>query len=288
MITFLKGDIFKSPAQVIVNTVNTVGVMGKGVALEFKKRFPEMFKSYQKVCENKELDIGKLMIWKSSEKWVLLFPTKKHWRNPSKLEYIEAGLKKFKQTWDKMGIESIAFPRLGCGNGALNWKDVKPLMEKYLQKLPINVYIYIDNYEEPKHEHEDIIDMQLWLAKDPQSLGFEALRELLQARYREQDEYTLDDDEKYYVKYANDILEIHNGEQHYIENEELCSFWNLIREIGVIQENRLPEEYQAYARFLLELFKHLGYLQTVMIEDNDTPNKMSKAYQYTKSTWEEH
>lgn len=143
MITYIKGDIFSSPAQVLVNTVNTVGVMGKGIALEFKNRYPEMFKLYQSKCDDKSFDIGKLLLWKKSEKWVLLFPTKRHWRSPSKISDIELGLEKFVQSYDKFGIESIAFPKLGCGNGGLDWKDVKPLMEKHLKNLPIHIYIFI-------------------------------------------------------------------------------------------------------------------------------------------------
>lgn len=143
MLTYLKGDIFTSPAKVLVNTVNTVGVMGKGIALEFKKRYPEMFKLYQSKCDDKSFDIGNLLLWKKDEKWVLLFPTKKHWRSPSKLSDIEKGLEKFAQNYDKLGIESIAFPKLGCGNGGLDWEDVKPIMEKHLKNLPIHIYIYI-------------------------------------------------------------------------------------------------------------------------------------------------
>ena len=143
MLIYLKGDLFSSPAHVLVNTVNTVGVMGKGIALEFKNRYPEMFKVYQKTCDDKLFDIGKLLLWKMNEKWILLFPTKKHWRSPSKLTYIEKGLEKFVQSYEKLGIESIAFPKLGCGNGGLDWDDVRPIMEKYLKNLPIPVYIYI-------------------------------------------------------------------------------------------------------------------------------------------------
>lgn len=141
MITYVKGDIFSSPAKILVNTVNTVGVMGKGIALEFKKRYPEMFYEYQELCKEKKYDIGSLLLWKKSEKWVLLFPTKRHWRQPSRLEYIEAGLQKFADNWDKLGADSIAFPRLGCGNGALDWDDVRPVMERYLAKIPLQIYI---------------------------------------------------------------------------------------------------------------------------------------------------
>ncbi|MBQ7522725.1 MAG: macro domain-containing protein [Clostridia bacterium] len=143
MLTYLKGDLLSSPAQVQVNTVNTAGVMGKGIALQFKKKYPEMFIVYQRVCEKQQLDTGELYLWKSPEKWVLMFPTKKHWRNPSRMEYIESGLQKFVDNYEKFGIESIAFPKLGCGNGGLEWSVVKPVMEKYLRPLPINIYIYL-------------------------------------------------------------------------------------------------------------------------------------------------
>lgn len=143
MLKYVEGDIFYSPAQVLVNTVNTVGVMGKGLALSFKRRYPEMFERYRKICDEHKLTIGKLFIWYGQDHWVLNFPTKENWRNPSKLSYIENGLKTFCRIYANYNITSIAFPKLGCGNGDLKWDDVKPLMEKYLKDLPIDVYIYL-------------------------------------------------------------------------------------------------------------------------------------------------
>ena len=143
MIRYIEGDIFKSPAQVIVNTVNTVGVMGKGIALEFKKRYPDMFQAYRDICDRRKLKIGSLMLYYEPDHWVLLFSTKENWRNPSRMEFIEAGLAKFCRTYAEKGITSIAFPKLGCGNGELNWLEVQPVMEKYLRDLPIDIYIYI-------------------------------------------------------------------------------------------------------------------------------------------------
>ena len=95
MITYVRGNIFEAPAQTLVNTVNTVGVMGKGIALTFKSIYPEMFRQYVELCDAGELDIGRLFLYRTSNKLILNFPTKKHWRNPSKLEYIEAGLQTF-------------------------------------------------------------------------------------------------------------------------------------------------------------------------------------------------
>lgn len=143
MIHYIEGDIFNSSAQVIVNAVNTVGVMGKGIALSFKNRYPDMLKKYVEVCKKKQLTIGKLMLVYEPDHWILLFPTKENWRDPSQLSYIEKGLIKFVNTYADKNIRSIAFPKIGCGNGGLSWKDVKPLMEKYLSPLPIDVYIYL-------------------------------------------------------------------------------------------------------------------------------------------------
>ena len=186
MITYLKGDIFSSPAQVLVNTVNTVGVMGKGVALEFKKRYPEMFSAYERVCKAKQLEIGKLFLWKGPEKWVLMFPTKVHWRNPSKIEYIEAGLQKFSATYADKGITSAAFPRLGCGNGGLDWKQVQPLMEQYLKNLPIPIYIYVGSYQDQIPEHIEPEPMERWLHTHPGNIGFAVLEEDLKKNFSQE------------------------------------------------------------------------------------------------------
>jgi O-acetyl-ADP-ribose deacetylase (regulator of RNase III) len=128
--------------QTIVNTVNCVGVMGKGLALEVKKRFPDVYRRYRKACKRGQLGIGKLQLVKTPAAWVLNFPTKRHWRGPSNLPDIEEGLKKFVSTYKRKAITSIAFPPLGCGAGGLKWEDVKPVMEKYLAGLDgIEIYV---------------------------------------------------------------------------------------------------------------------------------------------------
>lgn len=153
MLTYHRTSLMTSPAQTVVNTVNCVGVMGKGIAAEFKQRFPSMFREYKEICSKGLLEPGKLWLWQGADQWVLNFPTKKHWRGPSKLEWIEMGLQKFVEQYQARGITEIAFPRLGCGNGGLSWMDVKPLMERYLSPLPIPVYIhdYEVNLGLPEH-----------------------------------------------------------------------------------------------------------------------------------------
>ncbi len=136
-------DIFQSKTYAIVNTVNCVGVMGAGLAKEFKKRYPEMYKEYRKKCENNEIEIGKLHIFRTLDRLIINFPTKKHWKNNSNLEWIEAGLKNFVKNYKKWNIPSAAFPQLGTSHGKLDWNDVRFVMEKYLDSIDINVEIYV-------------------------------------------------------------------------------------------------------------------------------------------------
>lgn len=138
------GNIFNTKAQTIVNTVNCVGVMGKGIALVFKLRYPGMFPLYQDYCKNKLIGIGKLWLYKgeSEAPWILNFPTKFHWKYPSRIEYIEKGLQKFVETYKDKGITSVAFPMLGTHNGGLEKTEVLPLMIKYLEQCDIPVEIY--------------------------------------------------------------------------------------------------------------------------------------------------
>lgn len=143
-VTIINGNIFNTKAQTIVNTVNCVGVMGKGIALVFKLRYPSMFEVYQDYCKQKLISVGKLWIYKgeSSDPWVLNFPTKTHWKLPSEYEYIEKGLQKFVDTYKEKGVTSIAFPLLGAFNGGLDKDRVLDIMISYLSQCDIPVEIY--------------------------------------------------------------------------------------------------------------------------------------------------
>ena len=143
MLRFVQSPLFFSPAQTLVNTVNTVGVMGKGLAAEFKARFPAMFREYKGYCDSRQLNIGTLHVWRTPQRWVLNFPTKTTWKLPSKLEYIEHGLVTFRHpAISNWNIRSILFPPLGCGNGNLDWATVKPMMSYYLHNLDIPIWVH--------------------------------------------------------------------------------------------------------------------------------------------------
>jgi O-acetyl-ADP-ribose deacetylase (regulator of RNase III) len=144
-LTVIKGNIFNTKCQTVVNTVNCVGVMGKGIALVYKLRYPKMFDIYKKHCDNKLIQTGKLWLYKEGDKsdpWVLNFPTKNHWKFPSKMEYLESGLKKFLDTYKEQEITSIAFPLLGAHNGGLDRDEVLIMMRSYLEKCDIPIEIY--------------------------------------------------------------------------------------------------------------------------------------------------
>ncbi|MGR3295799.1 MAG: type II toxin-antitoxin system antitoxin DNA ADP-ribosyl glycohydrolase DarG [Candidatus Bathyanammoxibius sp.] len=142
MIKFIKGDIFSSQAQTLVATVNCVGIMGKGLAKEFRQRFPDMYKEYVKVCKKGELKKGRLYLYKNLHSQILCFPTKDNWKGPSKYEFIEEGLECLKNNYEQWGISSIAVPPLGSGLGGLDWNRVKKIIVKYLSNLPIDVEVY--------------------------------------------------------------------------------------------------------------------------------------------------
>lgn len=141
MVEFKKGNIFNSKSQTLVNPVNCKGVMGAGLALEMKKRYPAMFSTYKRICDKNMLIPGKLQLWKGN-KWILNFPTKDYWKDPSKIEYIEKGLDKFLETYKEKEITSIAFPKIGSGLGGLDWALVKSIMIKKLNNLNIKIEIY--------------------------------------------------------------------------------------------------------------------------------------------------
>jgi O-acetyl-ADP-ribose deacetylase (regulator of RNase III) len=151
----IQGNIFNTRAMAVVNTVNCVGVMGKGIALEFKLRFPEMFKEYQKICFTRQLKPGQILPYRKSKPWVLNFAIKDDWKNPSKEEWIEETLIKFCNSYHQLGIKSIAFPWMGAMNGGIPVESIKRIMRKYLEKLKdieIEVYDFDKTATDPLFE----------------------------------------------------------------------------------------------------------------------------------------
>jgi O-acetyl-ADP-ribose deacetylase (regulator of RNase III) len=169
-IKHIHGNIFNSKCQTVVNTVNCVGVMGKGIAQVYKLRYPLMFEQYKEHCNSKLIKPGVLWLYnkENNAPWILNFPTKFHWKYPSKMEWIVSGLEKFVETYEKKGIVSIAFPLLGTHNGGLDILEVKSLMGEYLGKCSIEIEIY--DYD--PNAKDDLFEQfkTKWLSLNPESI----------------------------------------------------------------------------------------------------------------------
>lgn len=147
MIKYITGDILESSADALINTVNTVGVMGKGIALQFKNAFHSNYKAYIEACRRNEIEIGKVFIYKDSNlntgsKYIINFPTKKDWRKPSEYSFIDSGLDDLVRVLKEYKIKSVAMPPLGAGNGGLEWEKVKKIIEKKLSNLDVEIVVY--------------------------------------------------------------------------------------------------------------------------------------------------
>lgn len=269
VVKYVTTSVFDSPAQTLVNTVNTVGVMGKGIALEFKRRYPPMYERYKTFCTQGSFGIGQLYVYRTADKWILNFPTKKHWRNPSKLEYIEAGLAKLVATYTDQGITSISLPQLGCGNGGLEWSVVQPLMERYLNQLAIPVYIhsaqpkagFIPEHKKTKPTHSSTkVDVGFtdFLADLREVSGMPPI-------------------EKDHVAWASALgeplppLELHLNALHPVSvaSEDLEDLWHSLRAHGAVSVADVPKSLRHFAMDLFGVLQKLDYIRSITFVTQD-------------------
>jgi O-acetyl-ADP-ribose deacetylase (regulator of RNase III) len=156
MISYTHGNLLAADAEALVNTVNTVGISGKGIALMFKDAFPENFRAYERASKAGEIPPGGLFITERHDmlgpRWIINFATKKHWRHPSRLEWIAQGLTELRHEIKARGIRSIAIPPLGAGNGGLDWADVKPLIAEALGDVDCTITVY-----EPTEAYQNVV-----------------------------------------------------------------------------------------------------------------------------------
>lgn len=280
MITYVYGDLFQSPARVLVNPVNTVGVMGQGMALDFKRFYPEMFEAYRQVCQEDSFDIGQLMLYKTPHKWILNFPTKKHWRAKSDLSYIEAGLKKFVAHFGEKGLTSVSFPMLGGGLGELDWEgEVRPLMESYLNPLPASIYIHLYDPEADDPfapERRNVRAIRAWLEGQPRRIGFEKFwRDLSHIIDDKRSLHTLDepkqsfkvlDDPRKRNRRRNLILRLEDSPQPiFLAESELFDLWQYVRRAGYVLPQNLPGKLPEIARYVLPLVASVNMIRPVWL-----------------------
>lgn len=266
MIKYVRLSIFESPAQAIVNTVNTVGVMGKGIALSYKKLYPDMYRQYRALCLDDKLKIGILHFYRTPNKTVINFPTKQHWRQRSRIEYIHQGLARFVEVYAAYGIASVSFPQLGCGNGELDWdSQVQPVMEEYLSTLPIPVYVHLYD-QSPTFV--------------PERLDKAYAREVMQARYHPSSETVWQDIIALVQKPQQlDLFELTAGRANATENkiefpdatldslvvyrEDFDDVWNALRLRGSIGPNEFPSQLSSsVVEKLVAYMSKLDYVRT--------------------------
>jgi O-acetyl-ADP-ribose deacetylase (regulator of RNase III) len=269
MLTYVTISLFESPAQTLVNTVNTVGVMGKGIAAVFKQLYPEMYQEYRRLCQEGKLDVGMLYIYRTPNKIVVNLPTKKHWRQRSQVEYIKAGLSKFVERYTDYGISSISFPQLGCGHGELDWEtQVQPVMERYLRKLPIPVYIHL--YPRPPHFVPERLDADYarQVRLERQRVSTDRLWRDLRGVVGRTYQLTLFgpavemDEEHILFKPSSGA-----GEPIAVYREDVEDLWNTLRLRGAAQESDLPQSIRenGASQWLFELLQRLDYIRPIAL-----------------------
>lgn len=281
MIQYISGNLFTSNAKVLVNTVNTVGIMGKGIASDFKKLYPKMFEEYKQLCDTNKLNIGDLHLYKTPNKWILNFPTKEHWRSPSKVEFIEEGLQKLVADAHKLQINDIAMPKLGCGNGGLDWESqVKPIVEKYLKKSPINVSIY-EFDKDIKPEHLTQKDIEEWLLSEPKNLSFRLFFEDLLDVYKQKTLFieTIPlANQNYIINYneKEEIFAIQSDEKKFIlSKEDIKTMFFTLKNRGKLCFEDIAHELYEYRDEIFDFFTKLNYV--LKNEDKIVLNYTKKA-----------
>ncbi len=272
MLTYVTINLFKSPAQTLVNTVNTVGVMGKGIALTFKQLYPEMYQQYRTLCQTDQLEIGKLHIYRTPNKIVVNFPTKNHWRSPSQVAYIEAGLKEFVSSYGKYGISSVSFPQLGCGNGELDWaQQVQPVIEQYLKDLPIPVYIHLypksPDFVPERLDAEYARQIQL----ERQILSFNQVWQDLQVITEQPQQLNM------FAQASGQSIEMNedyisfkpsSSESVVVYRPDLEDLWNTLRLSGTLNIENIPEPIRAdgATQYVFNLLIQLPYIQPIDLQ----------------------
>jgi O-acetyl-ADP-ribose deacetylase (regulator of RNase III) len=261
MIVYHRTSLLESNAQTVVNTVNTVGVMGKGIAQAFKKRHPNMFEQYKRFCDQGMIDIGKLWLWKDDPQWILNFPTKRHWRYPSKLEYVEAGLHKFVERYENQGIREVAFPKLGCGNGGLPWSEVEPLMRSYLDGLPIRIYI---------HDHDvdlGVVEHNAYTQNEFANSFHDFVCDLKNGVNSRFGEFaTIVNKTPFYASFDEDnsIVIKANKKRFRVDEFDLHELWVLLKK-GPVDRTRMTGTAREGAYYLMPICASLSYLRAVSI-----------------------
>lgn len=282
MITYVYDDLFYSPARALVNPVNTVGTMGAGLAYDFKRFFPEMFEAYREVCQEDRLEVGQLMLYKTAHKWVLNFPTKRHYRAAATLEHIEMGLQKFASIYAEAALTSVSFPKLGADEDGLDWDAVRPRMEAYLEPLPLMIYIHLGEHEDDPLpspvESRSTRAMRSWLNTLPRLVSFKEFWGDLAKAVRSQEWWQSVDGFRTFRVMVTEPkgrqrrsikLMPKRGESIFVPETQLLDLWQYVQRAGYILPQNLPAGLDEHADYLVTLLAALPYFRMVYLAPTD-------------------
>jgi appr-1-p processing enzyme family protein len=285
VIKYTQGDIFDSKCQAIINTVNCEGKMGKGLAYQFKKKFPEMEQDYVKVCEHGELYPGKLHIYQENKFLIINFPTKNKWREKSKIEYIINGLKKLKEEIVKRDIKSVAIPPLGAGNGGLNWNEVKSEINRELLDMENVIFeVYEPSTNINKKGKEPRVDFDVLLLahicnnlKKVNSSNLKSMVKLLSIFSHENMKIT---DLKSSTKAMRDFKEFYSlknySEIYKLINSKLISNSIELKKRKWGNVDILIELVNGYPEYINDIINFLYKIQNKSIIDNKNTNEIKE------------
>lgn len=279
MITFVVADVLHSPAQVLVNPVNTVGSMGRGLPRRFKTLYPDMYQQYRQMCRSGRFDIGSLWLYKTPHKWILNFPIKVHWRDAARLEYIEQGLQAFVNSFGQREMRSVSFPMLSAGLGGLDWEsEVRPLLEQYLDPLPFPVYIHLYESRNPYALYWDQEDLKNWLYTIPLWPQVESFIADIHALVNQQSTWNRLDNKAQFEVYAsgdNGLL-FHSADStdYRCTAAELIAIWRLIESPAYIGAEDLPSHLSVPPILLFSFLAQLGYLHPALLSRNHTQRQI--------------
>ena len=281
---YIYGDIFESPAQVLVNPVNTVGVMAKGLPNDFKRFFPEMFTQYQAQCQADQFHVGQLMLVRTPHKWILNLPTKQHFQADARLEFIEAGLKRFIEVFADAGITSVSFPMLGVGDDNLDWDEVRPVIEFYLRSLPIPTYVHIMDSQDPFFpERRNLRRLRTRLNHYLTHVSFEQFwDDLLGVLQTHRTFRTLDSGASFRVKNPPNKIALQiraKGVDGYISERLLQDWWRFMQRVGYALPIHFPSGLDTLAPYLISLTQHLPYVYPRTIQRIGGDKEIGLLYQ---------
>lgn len=278
MITTIYGDLFASPARVLLNPVNTVGTMAAGLADEFRQIYPDMFAQYQAYCENDALSIGQVFLYRTAHKWILNVPIKKHYRASVRLDGVAQALQKIATVYADQGITSLSMPVPGVGDGVTH-AEVFPLLESYLGHLPLMVYVHLPADPRLPEQRHHITTVSRWLHGTPRDIPFETfVRGVGSLARRHPAMRTLLDERPFTLQFRQEdvpprrmSLRVTSDGQEtfFLPISMLRDLWQYLILAGYAHPANLPSGMDAIGAELMTLVSRLSYVRPVLMTLRD-------------------